>query len=61
MEDVGFFQIFSSASLASPILDAVRRGLNGESQNFLSTYMLQPLVAAQPGYCGILGYPAAEE
>ncbi len=61
MEDVGFFQVFSSASLASPILDAVRRGLDGESDNFLSTYMLQPLVAAQPGYTAILGYPAAEE
>ncbi len=60
-EDVGFFQVFSSAALAAPILDAVRRGLNGEAQNFLSTYMLQPLVASQPGYCAILGYPAAEE
>ena len=60
-EDVGFFQVFSSAALAAPILDAVRRGLDGESKNFLSTYMLQPLVAAQPGYCGILGYPEAEE
>ncbi len=61
MEDVGFFMVFSSAALAAPILDAVRRGLDGESQNFLSTYMLQPLVAAQPGYCAILGYPEAEE
>lgn len=60
-EDVGFFMVFSSAALAAPILDAVRRGLSGESKNFLSTYMLQPLVAAQPGYCGILGYPEAEE
>lgn len=60
-EDVDFFQVFSSASLAAPILDAVRRGLSGEAQSFLSTYMLQPLVAAQPGYCMILGYPAAEE
>ena len=60
-EDVGFFQVFSSASLAAPILDAVRRGLDGESDNFLSTYMLQPLVAAQPGYTTILGYPAAQE
>ena len=59
-EDVGFFQVFSSAALAAPILDAVRRGLDGEAQNFLSTYMLQPLVSAQPGYCMILGYPEAE-
>ena len=60
-EDVGFFQVFSSAALAAPILDAVRRGLDGEAKNFLSTYMLQPLVSAQPGYCMILGYPEAEE
>ena len=60
-EDVGFFQVFSSASLAAPILDAVRRGLDGESDNFLSTYMLQPLVASQPGYTAILGYPPAQE
>ena len=60
-EDVGFFKIFASASLAAPILDAVRRGLAGESENFLSTYMLQALVAAQPGYCAILGYPPAQE
>ena len=61
MEDVLFFQIFTSASLASPILDAVRRGLNGESDSFLNTYMLQPLVAAVPAYAAILGYPAAQE
>ncbi|HCU99819.1 MAG TPA: hypothetical protein DGL25_01355, partial [Dehalococcoidia bacterium] len=32
LEDVGFFMVFSSAALAAPILDAVRRGLDGESQ-----------------------------
>jgi len=61
MDDVLFFQIFSTASLASPILDAVRRGLNGESDSFLNTYMLQSLIAVIPSFAAILGYPAAQE
>ena len=61
MDDVRFFQIFSAASLASPILSAVSRRLAGETSAFMHVYLMQPLVASIPVYASILGYPASSE
>ena len=60
-EDVGFFRMFSCSSLATPILDAVRRRLSGESSLFTHLYLLQPLVMSNPVYAAVLGYPASSE
>ena len=59
--DVGFFRMFSCSSLATPILDAVRRRLSGDSSLFTHLYLLNPLVMSNPVYAAILGYPASSE
>jgi len=61
MDDVRFYRLFTSLALSAPILDAVRRRLDGESSGFMPVYLLQPLVASIPLFAMVLDYPPAAE
>ena len=60
MDDIRFFQVFTSAALSAPILAAVKRRLDGATSEFLHVYLLQSMVASNPMYAAILGYPPAQ-
>ena len=58
-EELGYFVLFGTSNISVPVVAAVKRRLDGEHQQFLHLYILQPSAATLVAFTQLLGYPGA--
>lgn len=55
--DVEYFRMLWLCGILTPTLEAVKHRLEGEHQNFMHIYLMQPIIAGFPPFAAQLGYP----
>jgi aminoglycoside phosphotransferase (APT) family kinase protein len=57
LEELGYFTLFGTMNIAVPVNSAIKRRLDGESNEFLHLYLWQSSIPALIGLGSLLGYP----
>ena len=55
--DVEYFRMLWLCGILTPTLEAVKHRLEGEHDNFMHIYLMQPIMAGFPPFAAQLGYP----
>ena len=58
-KDLDFFRLLWLSGVQSPPLEAVKRRLAGEHDEFLHLYIIQPIISGMTAFAAQLGYPTA--
>ncbi len=58
-EELGYFILFGTMNIGVPVVSAIKARLDGEHQQFLHLYLLQPSSASLVAFTQLLGYPGA--
>jgi aminoglycoside phosphotransferase (APT) family kinase protein len=59
--DLDFFRLLWLSGVQTPPLEAVKRRLDGEHDEFMHIYIIQPIIQGMAAFMAQLGYPAAQE
>ncbi len=59
--DLDFFRLLWLSGVQTPPLEAVKRRLDGEHDEFLHLYIIQPIIAGMAPFAAQLGYPTVSE
>jgi aminoglycoside phosphotransferase (APT) family kinase protein len=58
-EELGYFILFGTMNIGVPVVSAIKARVQGEHQQFLHLYLLQPSSASLVAFTQLLGYPGA--
>jgi aminoglycoside phosphotransferase (APT) family kinase protein len=58
-DELNYFILFGTANIAVPVTSAVKRRVEGQHEQFLHLYLLQPSMATLVAFTQLLGYPGA--
>jgi aminoglycoside phosphotransferase (APT) family kinase protein len=58
-EELGYFMLFGTMNIAVPVVSGIKNRVDGQHQQFLHLYLLQPSSATLVAFTQLLGYPGA--
>ena len=58
-EELGYFILFGTMNIGVPVVSAIKARVQGDHQQFLHLYLLQPSSASLVSFTQLLGYPGA--
>ena len=58
-EELGYFVLFGTCNIGIPVTAAVKGRVDGEHQQFMPLYLMQPSSATLVAFTQLLGYPGA--
>ncbi|MFN0093948.1 MAG: phosphotransferase family protein [Dehalococcoidia bacterium] len=58
--DLDFFRLFWLSGVQIPPIGAIKRRLDGEHDEFMHVYIIQPIIAGMNPFAAQLGYPAIQ-